>query len=139
MPLQIFLLDGAQGLIIFPIVFLFDVIFTVLIEAFILYLYRYADFMRCWRDSFWINLISLVAGLVVMYPFSFLADAWTNDSFSHGLVLLGLFYIETIIIEFYTLYWFNKSYPIKKLLPVTLLMNLITYFIIYLILMFQDL
>jgi hypothetical protein len=37
------------------------------------------------------------------------------------------------------LYWFNKSYPIKKLLPVTLLMNLITYFIIYLILMFQDL
>jgi hypothetical protein len=134
--LHIYLLDGAQGLIVIPLFFI-HVGLTILIESVILKAYKYGTFGRCARDIFIVNLISLVIGLCLMAVFYWLTDRLTegtsvaNNQFLLKIITLVPYYIETVLAEGFFLWLLNRKWPVKKLIPATLLMNLATYILLY--------
>lgn len=139
MPLNFILLDGAQGLILIPIFFLAHVISTLLIEGTILYFFKYKTFKKSLWDAFLVNLCSLVIGLLLLSPFNAIAQSprvanMIGDNYVlEMLTVLGLFFVQTIIVEGVMLRLFNKSFPMGRLIAATLIMNLITYTTLYFI------
>lgn len=140
MTLRLFLLDGAQGLILIPFFFLLHVVTTLFIEGTVLYSFKYKAFKRCLTDAFIVNLCSLIIGLFLMNPFQTIARNFDNrdDVTPYTLVLLLLFFIETVLVEGLILRLLNKTYPVKKLVLATLIMNIITYIALYWVLTIID-
>ncbi|MCZ8217365.1 MAG: hypothetical protein O9262_14060 [Cyclobacteriaceae bacterium] len=135
MRLTTILLDGAQGLIIIPFYFLVHMTTTVFIEGGILFYFKYKPFKKCLGDAFIVNLCSLVVGLFLIVPFQSIGrHAFPDSRISGVIITLSLFYIQTILVEGLVLKLLNKSYPFNKMIPANLLMNFITYVILYLIL-----
>jgi hypothetical protein len=137
MILEIFLLDGAQGLVTIPFYFFLHVATTVLIEGSVLYLFKYNKFGRSCRDVFLVNGASLVIGLLLLSTFDDITELMTLR-FDPLLFTLGLYYIQTIIVEGIGLWLLDKTFPIKRLIPAVLIMNVITYFTLYLILKYAE-
>lgn len=137
MILDIFLLDGAQGLIIIPFYFFLHVVSTVLIEGSVLYLFKYNRFGRSCRDAFLVNGASLVIGLILLTTFEDITESVTLH-FDPLLFTLGLYYIQTIIVEGFILWRLDKTFPILRLIPAVLIMNAITYFTLYLIMTYAE-
>ena len=80
------------------------------------------------------NFFSLVVGLFLISPFSNAGVNLAPDNENvQLLIVLGLFYIQTIIIEGLVLYKMNQDFPLKKFFPAVLLMNFITYVLIFLL------
>lgn len=135
MNLNFILLDGAQGSIVIPFFLIAHIVFTFFVEGGILRYFNYGTYKKCFTDAFIINLCSLIIGLFLAVPFYNLTRSVTGYPYSWEIpMLLGLFYIQTIICEGLILHWLNRAFPIKKLVIATLLMNLCTYLALYLIL-----
>lgn len=136
--MHLIFLDGAQGLIVVPFLFIGDVIFTMFLEGGVLYYYGYKrPFRKCLLDAFIVNLISLIIGLCFLGLFRNLAD-YIFDTGERGgihrLLVLGFFYIETVIVEGLILKLLNKSWPWNQLITANLVMNFLSYIAIYFIL-----
>lgn len=130
------LLDAGQGLIIIPIFFILHVGSTLLIEGGVLYAMKYGTFKKCTFDAFIANLSSFIIGLFFIFPIqNFVFNNFGYDNKGLNLlILLSFFYLLTIIVEGAALKLLNKTYPNKKLIAATLLINLITYCTLFLIL-----
>ena len=139
------LLDAGGGvlLLLIPAAFIIHFIITVVIESLILLGFKYGSFIKCVKHILLANFISLIAGLLLIKPFAFLAtidkgeysSAQTVVYYEINIVLLvSLFYLATIIIEGIILKLVNKKFETKKLILATFIMNLVTYIPIYLIL-----
>ena len=71
------------------------------------------------------NLVSLVAGLLL---YGFFEDIARTVSFDNrAYLLLGLFFILTLIVEFFVIRLVCKSYQVKPLIKVIVAGNVITY------------
>lgn len=135
MTLKFILLDGAQGLIIIPVFFLIHLISTLLIEGSVLYFFKYKMFLQCLYDAFIANLSSLIIGLLLYFQFQKLSEYLVqNRSDNRLLILLLIYYFQTVIVEGVLLKYLNKTFPTRKLIVANILMNLLTYATLYLIL-----
>ena len=133
--LRTVLLDGAQGLIVLPFFFLVHLVSTFLIEGAILYFFRYKNFKKSLLDALIVNLCSLIVGILLFNVFDQLIRKLSlHSNFSELIALLALYYLQTIAVEGLLLRWLNKTFATKKLIGVTLLMNLVTYLTLYLVL-----
>jgi hypothetical protein len=133
MILKLFLLDGAQGLIILPFFFLLHMVSTIFIEGGILYLFGYKKFGKSCLDALIVNICSLAFGLMCLSIIRGLTPH-IHIRVDPLFISLFLYYIQTIIVEGILLKVLNKSFPLKKLIVADLLMNLVTYFTLYYIL-----
>jgi hypothetical protein len=127
------LLDGAQGLIIIPFFFVLHMLSTILIEGSILYWFDYKPFKKSLWDAFLINLCSLIIGVLCLSTFENWAHHF-NKGKNHLLILLGIFFIQTVLIEGFALRWLNKEFPPQKAILSNLIMNVLTYIVLYFIL-----
>ena len=136
MILNAILLDGAQGLLlIIPIAFILHLVLTVLVEGLVLFYFKYGSYKKCTVTLVLANFISLVLGLVSMSFFLSISSSikHVDGTEINLIVLLTLFYLESVILEGIILKVSNKNFKVKNLIPAVLLMNLITYVPIYLI------
>jgi hypothetical protein len=127
MKLHLYLLDGGGAGLLFYGLFL-ALLFTlvaILVEATIMTLFKYNPFSRSVGHSAIINIASLIVGFLLI---AYSTDIFNLDKIS-GFIA---FYIATILVEFPILYLLNKQKPISKTLLVCIVMNLVTYIILYL-------
>lgn len=119
------LLDaGGAILFVFPILLLFFMLVIVAIEAFVISKMLSITLKLGYAISFIANLLSLIAGLILMsYDLGFKKKE---------LNFLMMFLI-TYVLEYTVFHLYFKSRSKKELLLTNLLMNVISYFILWLI------
>jgi hypothetical protein len=123
--MKLFLLDaGGAGLVLF--VLLFFMAGAIIIEALTMLLLKYNKPGKAFLDSLVINLVSLIAGYVVIY-FNETLDITNNE-----IANLFLLFLLTVIIEAGILYFLNKNKPLIKTIIIATIINLITYTGLYL-------
>ena len=118
-----FILDagGAVLILVFAVIFLF---ITVVVEGLIMWIMKYNNAGKSFLDALIINLVSMAAGylltLVSGRPFDL-------DNLSDFLIL----YIITFVIEFIVLYFLNRKLPVQKTLLTAIVINIVSYLILY--------
>ncbi len=125
--MNLHLLDaGGAGLVYFAygIVVLFLVIVS-LAEGLIMTLMKYNKGKKAMLDSLIINLVSVAFGFVLMGSGSSWFELKTITDF---LIL----YAITLALEFLVLWLLNKTKPITKTLIVSVVINLVSYGILFL-------
>jgi hypothetical protein len=129
MDMNVILLDaGGAGLlyVVLGAFFLF-LLAAILIEAGIMQMMRYStSFKKAFLDSVLINLASVAIGF-------FLIEAVDNSYSSSEIVNLLILYGVTVVVETFILFLLNKTKPLSKTIGTSVLMNLVTYIILYLI------
>ena len=117
---------GGAGLIFFVygVIVLF-IVLAILLEAAVMIAMKYnIRFKKAALDSTIINVASLVVGFILLEYFEDFITSYTPLNF---LIL----YIITVVIESWLLYLLNKTKPFKQTLKVTLVMNLISYLLLF--------
>ena len=117
---------GGAGLIFFVygVIVLF-IVLAILLEAAVMIAMKYnTRFKKAALDSTIINVASLVVGFILLEYFEDFIASYTPLNF---LIL----YIITVVIESWLLYLLNKTKPFKQTLKVTLVMNLISYLLLF--------
>lgn len=126
--MQISLLDaGGAGLayafLIILVVVLGGVVF---LEACVITIFKYARFRRALRDSFLINLITLIVGFLMGTSTDIVNFLKENKSLE-----LLYYFLATIIFEIPLLYFFNRNTKtFKSTLIVGLTMNVVSYLLL---------
>jgi hypothetical protein len=135
MTLHYFFLDGAQGLIIIPFLFIAHLVFTPLAEGTILYFFKYNRYKNCLLDALLANLASLIVGLFLLKPFNRVANSLiaSEREAEQFIIILLLFYVQTVLTEWGILKLLNRKFSGLKLILPVLLMNLLTYIVLYFI------
>jgi len=124
--MKLFLLDaGGAGLVLVALVIFMLIAFVA--EALAMMLMKYNNAGKSFLDSLVINLVSLGAGYIVILLNSSL-DFTDNETVDFILIFL-----LTVVVEGITLYLLNQRKPISKTLLVTVVINLITYLVLYII------
>ena len=124
--MKLYLLDaGGAGLVLgIMIVFMIAVI---VIEALIMMLMKYNKAGKAFLDSFLINLVSLVAGYLIV---------WVNGDlvlYTSSVILnLLILCVITVAVEFAVLYLLNQKHKVSKTFPVSVVMNIASYLVWYL-------
>jgi hypothetical protein len=133
MTLEIFLLDGAQGLITIPFFFFLHMVTTIWIEGYLLKRCGYKPPGKNTLDALLANLASLVVGLGLL---STISDETRHIEIAVDPLLISLFlhFIPTLVVEWVVLKLLNYNFSPVKLLGIVLLMNTITYVTLYFIL-----
>ena len=126
--MNMYLLDaGGAGLYYLVIgLFILFMLLAILAEAWIMMLMKYhASFKKAFMDSLIINSISLAAGFILLQLFDSLGY--------YTLATLAILYGVTVIVETIILQLLNKKNILWKTIRVCLVMNLVTYIILYFI------
>ena len=126
--MTLYLLDaGGAGLYFIVIgLFILFMVLAILIEAGIMMLMKYNSlFKKTFKDSLIVNIASLAAGFALFDFFEELGD--------YTLVTLAILYGVTVIVETVILKLLNKQHTLWKTIQVSLVINLVTYIILYLI------
>lgn len=123
--MQCYLLDaGGAGLLIgLALIF---VIITVIVEGVTLLLLKYNTAGKSFLDAFVINLVSIIAGYLLssVWPGIFNLE---RDVFYNYFIL----YAITVLIEFAILAMMNKGKPAGKTLTAALVINLVSYLVLF--------
>jgi len=125
--MKFFLLDGGGAGLLYIGLFLL-LVFTalaILLEALIMVMFKYNLFKKALGHSSVANLASLAAGFVLI---SSAEDVFNLDDLSGYAAFFGV----TVAIELLILYLCNKQKPFQRTLLVCVVMNLVTYFFLYL-------
>ncbi len=125
--MKFYLLDaGGAGLIFVAIgVAIIFMAIAILLEALLMKAFKYNNFKRAMIDSLIVNLVSLVIGILLLNSFEDAFDISTTGGFA---AMFGV----TVVIEFILLYLLNKKHSLKSTAMVCILMNILTYLILYL-------
>lgn len=126
--MTLYLLDaGGAGLYFLVIgLFIFFIVLAIMMEAGIMMLMKYnSSLKKTFKDSLIVNIASLAAGFALIDFFEELGD--------YTLVTLAILYGVTVIIETIILKLLNKQHDLWKTIQVSLVMNFITYIILYFI------
>lgn len=127
--MQLFLLDGAGAgilLLFFGLGLLF-IFLAILLETFVMLQMKYHSVIRkAFIQSLAANLLSLAAGFILI--------GIDNNLFQlDNIGGFGLMFAATILVETVTLYIMNEAKPVQKTILVSLVMNLTTYMLAFLI------
>lgn len=98
---------------------------TIFIEAAILFLMKYNRIRKSLQDSFIINIASIATGFVL---YKYAVSLFSSYSFRNLLILFAI----TVVIEFAVLYLLNRKTEIAKTLRSVILINIVSYFLLYL-------
>ncbi len=127
--MNFYLIDaGGAGLLYYAVFLgaLFMVLATLL-EAVAMILMKYnTPFKKAIGDSMLVNLASLAVGFLLIVTSINLFD---NKS---ALVNLLILYAITLVVEVPILYQLNRSKPFKRTLVTGMVMNLVTYLLLFL-------
>jgi len=94
----------------------------VLIEAFILYFFKLNPFKRCFRDSLMANIGSALLCVLLLL----ILNKVEIEGETH-LMIFSFFFLVSTFFETWIIRLLNKELKWSKILPASLLMNLITY------------
>lgn len=122
--MKFFLLDaGGAGLLLgFLILFM---LIAILIEGGTMAVMKYNKIGKSMLDALIVNIVSLCLGYAIIEIFGSLD---LTESYTLDFLIL---YFATVAIEFAALYLLNRSKPLLKTLTVTLVMNVLTYAMLY--------
>ncbi|MBL0155329.1 MAG: hypothetical protein IPP93_18410 [Chitinophagaceae bacterium] len=125
--MKMYLLDaGGAGLLVafiaLGILFLF---IAILLEAIIMTVFKYNVFKKAFLHSLIVNVASLCVGFILQ---EFFSDGLDTSQWVILLILYGV----TLVVETPLLYAMNRSKPLFKAIQVSLVMNFLTYIILYL-------
>lgn len=124
--MSLYFLDaGGAGLYFLVIgLFILFIVLAILLEAAIMIWMKYnTSLKKTFLDSLIINIASLAAGFVLLNFFDTLGY--------YTLPALAILYGVTVIIETTILQLLNRKHKLSKTLVVSLLMNLVTYIILF--------
>ena len=124
--MSLYFLDaGGAGLYFLVIgLFIFFIVLAILLEAAIMIWMKYnTSLKKTFLDSLVINIASLAAGFALLNFFDTLGY--------YTLPALAILYAVTVIIETTILQLLNRKHKLSRTLLVSLLMNLVTYIILY--------
>lgn len=127
--MKIILLDGVgAGFLIYlfgaGLLFIFV---AVMLEALVMQWMQYqTPFKKSFLQSLAVNLLSLAGGYVLIETDSDLFQLNNKAGF-------GLMFVSTLLLETALLYNLNRKKTLKQTIAVCLVMNLVTYFIAFLI------
>jgi hypothetical protein len=123
--MHVYILDagGAALVLIFLVVFM---LIAFLVEALGMILFKYNPAGKAISDSLIINLVSLAAGFLLLQINSSLS--FTNNELLDFLLV----FLLTVLLEAITLYLLNRNKPFPKTLLVTVIINILTYLVLYL-------
>ena len=124
--MNVYFLDaGGAGLYFLVIgLFILFMVLAILLEAAIMIWMKYnTSLKKTFLDSLIINIASLAAGFLLLNFFDTLGN--------YTLSALAILYAVTVIIETTILQLLNRKHTLSKTLLVSLLMNLVTYIILY--------
>ena len=121
-----FLDAGGAGLIFiaYGLIILF-ILLAIVLESIVMMLLKYnTRFLKAFRDSFLVNIASLAAGFVLLKLF--------YDFFSYySLINIAILYGLSVLIEGFLLQVLNKDRPLTRTFLVCLLMNIVSYALLY--------
>lgn len=125
--MKYYMLDaGGAGLLIafigLGILFLF---IAILLEAMVMAGFKYNVFRKAFLHSLIVNIASLCVGFVLEEVFAGGLDT------SQWVILLALYGV-TIVVETPLLFAMNRTQPVSKTILVSLVMNFLTYIILFL-------
>ncbi len=125
--MKFFLLDaGGAGLLVafigLGIIFLF---IAILLEAIVMSVFKYNEFKKAFLHSLIVNIASLCVGFIME---EYLSNGLDASQWQILLILYGV----TLIVETPILYAMNRAKPVSKTILVSLVMNFITYIILFL-------
>jgi hypothetical protein len=125
------LLDGVGAgflFLLFGLGLLF-LIAAILIEAWVMQKMKYqASYRTALIQSLTVNLVSLAAGFVLS---GISTDLFAVDNFLGFAILFG----ATVLLEFAVLYLLNRNKPLQPTFMASLVMNLVTYCIAFLLIL----
>ena len=124
--MNVYFLDaGGAGLYFLVIgLFILFMVLAILLEAAIMIWMKYnTTLKKTFLDSLIINIASLAAGFLLLNFFDTLGN--------YTLSALAILYAVTVIIETIILQLLNRKHKFSRTLLVSLLMNLVTYIILY--------
>ncbi len=121
-----YLLDAGGAALFYLLIGagLFFMLLAVLIEALMMLIMKYHTFRKAIVQSLVVNLVSMIGGFFLLQ----LEWDWFNLDSIEGFI--GMFLI-TLLIEGFILWLFNKSTRISRTALVTLVMNIITYIVLF--------
>ena len=143
--MNIYFLDagGAAWAVALLWLLIIFMIIAILVEALVMKLMKYnTAFKKTLLDSFVANIVSLMVGFILLYSgvslFKSNSDSG-NSSATNTLINLLLLYSITVVVEFGVLYLLNNKKPVSKTFLASVVMNLVTYIILYVMgLLFTD-
>ncbi len=123
-----FLDAGGAGLVFIAFgIFVLFIGLAIIIETLIMILMKYnARFKKAFLDSLLVNMASLAVGFVL---WQFFRDFLRY----YSLLSLVILYAVTVMVESGLLYLLNRKQPVGKTLGVCLVMNLVTYILLFFI------
>ncbi len=130
--MNLYLLDAGGAGLFFGMTIVFMII-AIVVEAVIMLVMKYNSPGKCFFDSFIANLGSLVVGYILL--FTGIDMALSSDSTVLNLVLLfGL----TVVLEFGILFLLNRKQKTGRTFLVSVIMNIASYIILYLLIIGFD-
>ena len=128
--MNIYLLDGV-GAVFFVFLFGLGAVFlliAIFTEAWIMVKMKYIDeYRKALPPSVTANLVTLIVGFLIISK--------TGVTTSSDWLNIALLFVSTVAVESVVLYLMNKDKPVSRAVRVSLVMNLVTYAIAYLILL----
>jgi len=103
-------------------------IVTIALEAVTMIILKYNKAGKAFLDSFLINLVSMGAGFLLLFSDSDLFEITDN-----AIVGLAILFLITVVIEFLILYLLNRKLSVQKTLIASVVINLVSYLLYYLI------
>jgi len=125
---KLFLDAGGAGLVFIAFgIFVLFIGLAIIIETLIMILMKYnTRFKKAFLDSLLLNMASLAVGFVL---WQFFRDFLRY----YSLLSLLILYAVTVMVESGLLYLLNRKHPVGKTLRVCLVMNLVTYILLFFI------
>ena len=125
--MNFYLLDAAAPGLIFGVMIIFMIVIIVL-EAVTMMIMKYNKAGKAFLDSFLINLVSMGVGFLILFSDSSLFEITDN-----AIVGLAILFLITVVIEFLILYLLNRKLSVQKTLIASVVINLVSYLLYYLI------
>jgi len=127
--MKFFLLDGAGALIIIIPILIVAMFVVILVEAGIIVYFKLNNFKRALAYSSIVNIASLAVGFVLVPA---LERRFHNEIEKESLWVWLLFFITTVLTEGLLLMLMIKKAPKQKVWLAVIVMNVITYLLLYL-------
>ncbi|HYC40922.1 MAG TPA: hypothetical protein VEB63_10610 [Chitinophagaceae bacterium] len=127
--MHFFLLDAGGAYLGYMLGLIFLGLATLL-EAIVLLVMKFNNAARCFLDALVVNLVSLVAGYLLI------RFALPNSEISEGsgaLQDLGIMFVATMIVEGSLLMLLNRSKTAGRVWTAALVMNVVTYILLAII------
>lgn len=123
---------GAGLLLIFPLMIILLLLVWGFVEGFVIYLFRINSFWRSIWHAIIVNLISLVAGFIIIGVSRHTGwEEYTEIGRRSDLTPWIVYFVISVIIESLVLKAMNRSKSWGRIFSAGIVMNIVSYIILY--------